>query len=80
MTEHELQQALNNAQHQIAALEKDVERFKGYCAVAEKNERLFKEWAAEVTARVLRLYPDALKSLRQDESEERERHWLAGGY
>lgn len=79
-SEHDLQEELKAAHAKIGWAEREIERYRGYAQQAEKNERIFKEWAAETHARVLRLYPDALPKLRADEGKERERHWVAGGY
>lgn len=79
-SEHDLQMQLSAVHSQLARAERDIELYRGYAQQSEKNERIFKEWAAETHARVLRLYPDALPKLRAEESSERERHWVAGGY
>lgn len=79
-TEHDLQMQLNAAHSKLVWVEREIERYKEYAQQSEKNERIFKEWAAETHARVLRLYPDVLPKLRAEEAKERERHWVAGGY
>lgn len=71
-----LMNTLEEARAEIARLRAQIEREHEWAQLASKNEILMRQWAGQLIARVLRLYPDALPSLHADEAKDRERDWM----